>query len=363
MKKQDIVLMTVLYMIMFIFISCSEDDRPFLADNVNGQRDNSDNGEWLVPDDEVFDGGPGKDGIPAISNPGFTGPGEAQYLTDNDLVLGLVKDGVARAYPHNILDRHEIVNDSFDDLVIAVIYCPLTGTGTGWNRRVMGSITTFGVSGLLYNSNVIPYDRETDSNWSQILLKAVNGPLKGTKAETLNLFETSWATWKSMYPETLVLSENTGYKRNYKLSPYGDYKTNSAILFPVNNYDDRLYGKERVLGVLVDDKAKAYSFEKFGTSISLVHDTHNGKDLVIAGSQEKNFIVAFRRDARSGRTLQFNAVENSLPVIMQDNEGTLYDVFGQAVEGPGKGLHLRTVTQFMGYWFAWAAFYPEIEIY
>lgn len=360
--KQDLVLITVLYMMMLFFVSCSDDDGPF-TDHVKGQRDKADKGEWLIPDDEVFDGGPGKDGIPAITNPKFTGPEEAQYLTGTDLILGLVKDGVARAYPHNILDWHEIVNDSFDDLLMAVIYCPLTGTGTGWNRRVLGSITTFGVSGLLYNSNLIPYDRETDSNWSQILLKAVNGPLKGTNAETFNLFETSWATWTSMYPETLVLSENTGYNRNYRLSSYDDYKTSSAILFPVNNSDDRLNGKERVLGVLVDDKAKAYRFEKFGASISLVHDTLNGKDLVIAGSQEKNFIVAFRRDTRSGRTLQFTAVENSLPVIIQDDEGTLYDVFGNAVDGPGKGLHLRTVTQFMGYWFAWAAFYPEIELY
>lgn len=361
MKMHKSCLILVLLMLMAIITTCSK-DKTFITDNVNGQSVNSSNGEWLVPDDEVFDGGPGKDGIPAISNPEFTGPEEAHYLAGNDFVLGLVLDGVARAYPHSILDRHEIVNDSSDDLLFAVIYCPLTGTGTAWNRRVLGS-TTFGVSGLLYNSNIIPYDRETDSNWSQIMLKAVNGPLKGTKAETFNLFETSWDTWKSMYPETLVLSENTGYNRNYRISPYGDYKTNSAILYPLNNNDNRLDGKERVLGVIIDNKHKAYSIKKFGSSISLIHDIFNGYDLVIAGSQEKNFIVAFRRDARNGRTLQFTAVENSLPVIMQDSEGTLYDVFGQAVDGPGKGLHLNTITQFMGYWFAWAAFYPEIELY
>jgi hypothetical protein len=363
MKMQKSGLITVLLMLMAIITSCSKDDRTLITDNVNGQDENSGTGLWLVPDDEVFDGGPGKDGIPAISNPDFTGPEEALYLTGNDLVLGLVVDGVPRAYPHNILDRHEIVNDSSDDLLFSVIYCPLTGTGTGWNRRVLGTITTFGVSGLLYNSNVIPYDRETGSNWSQIMLMAINGPLKGTKAETFNLFETTWATWKGMYPETLVLSENTGYNRNYRISAYGDYKTNSAVLYPVNNTDDRLDGKERVLGVFADDKHKAYSIKEFNSSISLIHDTFNGKDLVIAGSQEKNFIVAFTRDAGNGRTLQFTAVENSMPVIMQDSEGTLYDVFGQAVDGPGKGLHLSTITQFMGYWFAWAAFYPEIELY
>jgi hypothetical protein len=363
MKMQISGLILMLFMLMAITTSCSKDDRTFITDNVNGQGDNSGNGLWLVPDDQVFDGGPGKDGIPAIGNPQFTGPEEAQYLTGNDLILGLVVDGVARAYPHKILDWHEIVNDSSDDLLFSVIYCPLTGTGTGWNRRVLGSITTFGVSGLLYNSNIIPYDRETGSNWSQIMLKAINGPLKGTKAETFNLIETTWSTWKSMYPETIVLSESTGYNRNYRISPYGDYKTNSAILYPLNNNDDRLDGKERVLGVLLDEKSKAYSIKKFGTSITLIHDNFNGQELVIAGSQEKNFVVAFRSNARNGRILQFTVVENSMPVIMQDNEGTLYDVFGQAVGGPGKGQHLSSLTQFTGYWFAWAAFYPEIELY
>jgi hypothetical protein len=235
--------------------------------------------------------------------------------------------------------------------------------GIGWDREVSGTLTTFGVSGLLYNSNIIPYDRETDSNWSQMLLKAVNGPLKGTPAETFNLFETHWDTWKSMYPETQVLSEETGHTRNYSRYPYGDYKTSNSLIFPVNNEDDRLHRKERVLGVLVDGRAKAYSIEKFSSTVSVIHDTFNGEDLVIAGNREKNFIVAFKRGTATGDSRRFTAVQGNLPVIMKDDEGTMYDVFGQAVDGPGKGEDLLTVTQFMGYWFAWAAFYPEIELH
>ena len=357
MKKQKIMLITILYLILFISMSCNKDDG-----NDNGPGEGF-GGEWLIPDNEVFDGGPGKDGIPALSNPEFISPDDATYLNDHDLVLGFVRNGIARAYPHNILDWHEILNDSYDDLHLAVIYCPLTGTGTGWDREINGNITTFGVSGLLYNSNIIPYDRATDSNWSQMLLKSVNGELKGTPAETYNIVETRWDTWKNMYPETRVLSTNTGYSRNYERYPYGDYKTSSLLIFPVSNLDDRLHSKERVLGVLSGDEAKAYSIEKFGSSNSLIHDSFNGKDLVIAGNKDSNFIVAFERADEEGVSRQFTAVQNSLPVIMKDDEGTMYDVFGQAVDGPGEGNQLKTVTQFIGYWFAWAAFYPEIELY
>jgi hypothetical protein len=349
--------LTIIVLFIFISVSCSKDDAS------SEEKDNGGNGEWLVPENEVYDGGPGKDGIPALSNPRFVGPHEVEYLSDNDLVLGFVKNGIARAYPHKIMDWHEIVNDNYGDLKISVIYCPLTGTGTGWNREINRTVTTFGVSGLLYNSNIIPYDRETDSNWSQMLLKAVNGPLKGTPAETFNLVETRWDTWKSMYPQTQVTSEQTGHNRNYSRYPYGDYKTSNSLIFPVNNDDSRLHNKERVLGILIEGKAKAYSIDYFDSSISLIIDTFEGIDLVIAGSKEMNFIVAFQRADANGHPIQFTAVQDSMPVIIRDSEGNFYDVFGMAVDGPRKGDHLVPVTGFMGYWFAWAAFYPEIELF
>jgi hypothetical protein len=359
MKTIKITGISIVYMVLFISMSCDKDG----GTPGNNDRDHINRGESLIPENEIYDGGPGKDGIPALTAPGFTGPDEAKYLNDNDLVLGFVHNGTARAYPHNILDWHEIVNDSYDDFHMAVIYCPLTGTGIGWDLDIMGSVTTFGVSGLLYNSNIIPYDRNTDSNWSQMLLKAISGSLKGTPAETFNLVETYWGTWKSMFPETRVLSDQTGHARNYKRYPYGDYKTSNTLIFPVNNEDNRLHKKDRVLGVLIDDMAKAYPIAKFGTSTTVIHDSFMNEDLVIAGSKEKNFLVAFKRERADGISHQFTAVQNSLPVIMRDSEGTLYDVFGHAVDGPGQGNHLSPVTQFMGYWFAWAAFYPDIKLH
>lgn len=319
---------------------------------------------WTIPRDAIFDGGPGKDGIPALLNPDFIPAGEADYLEDDDLVLGFVSGNEARAYPHKILDWHEIVNDRIGEDYISVTYCPLTGTGIGWNREINGKHTTFGVSGLLYNSNLIPYDRETDSNWSQIRLDCVNGELKGTRIETFPLAETTWKTWKEMYPDTRVLSTRTGHSRDYGRYPYGGYRTDhDFIIFPVSNKDDRLPGKERVHGIVFSGQVRVYPFSEFENKIALLNDNLGGKNLVIAGSEKANFIVSFLNDPGDGTTLSFSAIEDQYPLIMTDTEGNKWDIQGRAIEGPRRGAQLMAAPSFMGYWFSFAAFYPGLSIY
>lgn len=344
---------------ILLTVACKKKDTDFS----NSEDRSSTTNDWLIPITGVFDGGPGKDGIPALENPPFIVADMATYLSDDDLVLGYVYRGEARAYPHLILDWHEIINDDIQNLSLAIIYCPLTGTGIGWNRNVGDETTTFGVSGLLYNSNIIPYDRETDSNWSQMLLKSVSGKRSGTLSTNFNLIETTWETWKLMYPNTKVVSFNIGYNRNYGSYPYGDYRTSDFLLFPVNNYDNRLPNKERVLGVLHGTSSKAYSIEGFSDTISVISDVVDNELLVIIGSKKKNFIVAYQRELSDGTVLSFTPVQNDLPVIMEDNEGSRWDVSGIAISGPRKGNKLEAITQFMGYWFAWAAFYPEIDLH
>ncbi|NBC83073.1 MAG: DUF3179 domain-containing protein [Bacteroidetes bacterium] len=346
---------------LIIFISCSEDS-PTIPNESENRNDDT-NKDWLIPKNQVYDGGPGKDGIPAISEPELIAADEATWLSGNDLVLGIADGDDIRAYPHQILDWHEIINDQTNNHSLAVIYCPLTGTGIGWNR-IMDSIeTTFGVSGLLYNSNIIPYDRKTDSYWSQLINGAVNGPLTGKQAETINLIETSWETWKTSYPSTKVVSRNTGYSRSYGNYPYGNYKDDELLLFPVSNTDDRLNRKERVLAIFIQEAVKAYTFEKLTAHENLIIDSFQGQDVVVTGSEEANLIVAFQNKLNDGSTPEFDVVHNNLPGILRDNQGNVWDISGRAISGPRTGEQLQSVTQIMGYWFAFVAFYPEIELF
>lgn len=344
-----------------LLVACEKD-----GDNTDPKKDKTSEKEantWLIPASEVRDGGPGKDGIPALTDPAFVLPSEVTYLKDDDLILGY-KDGEdLRAYPHDILDWHEIINDETANEAFAVIYCPLTGTGIAWDRNIGSKKTTFGVSGLLYNSNIIPYDRESDSQWSQILQSAVFGELAGAKAMTHSLVETTWKTWKKMYPSSKVVSNNTGYNRSYGTYPYGSYKTSGGLIFPVNNKDDRLQAKERVLGIMSDEDAKVYRFNSFTQSYSGFTDQFKGEDIMIVGSIADNLIIAFNRKLNDGTLLSFEVLNDQLPAFLKDSEGNHWDVFGNALNGPRKGQTLSKPTQMMGYWFAWPAFYPDLEIY
>lgn len=226
----------------------------------------STNPEWLIPSNRVLGGGPGKDGIPALLNPTMVGADdrEVDYLNLRDRVLAIQVNGETRVYPHEILDWHEIINEDIGNEHVAITYCPLTGTGIGWDRAVNGEITTFGVSGLLFNTNLMPYDRATDSYWSQMRFDCVKGAAIGTKAEPIALVETDWNTMVQMYPDAKIVSEQTGFNRDYGRYPYGNYQTNdSYLLFPVEHEDARLPNKERVHGVIIDGEAKVYRFASF----------------------------------------------------------------------------------------------------
>ncbi len=345
-------------------VSCSE------SQEINNTSGNNFDLAWSIPKEEVRDGGVGRDGIPALENPVMISAAQASYLTDNSLVVGVKSGDDTRAYPHTILDWHEIVNDKVGLAEMAVIYCPLTGTATGWNRKINGGVTTFGVSGLLYNSNIIPYDRLTNSNWSQIRLDCVNGSLKGERAETWQVVETTWKTWKTMFPDTKVLSDQTQYSRNYGNYPYGDYRTNnSKFIFPFSPEDARIPNKERVLGVVAPNKefwAKVYRFRSFKNAIVVIEDNFSGMDLVVIGSEQHNFLVAFERRTENGDLISFTGAGFTADLsanMMQDNEGNTWNIFGEAVSGARKGQKLRKVTSFIGYWFSWGAFYPTAEIY
>ncbi len=335
----------LLFLTILLLFGCNKDDNQAQTD-------------WLIPFDEVLDGGPGKDGIPSVDAPQFDNVSDISFLNDNDLVIGMFHNGVSKAYPHQILDWHEIVNDDLSDISYALTYCPLTGTGIAWDRVIDGSKTSFGVSGKLYNTNLMPYDRATDSYWSQIRLDCVNGTQINKVINTYPIIETTWSTWKAAYPNSEVMNLTTGSNRNYGSYPYGDYRTNhSNIIFPVSNTDDRLPAKERALIVMGDQTKKVYSIELFAEDRA-IEDTIDGTTIIVIGSKSKNFIVAYEK----GNLTEVVAVTDQLPTIATDTNGNRINLDGTIESGPLQDVQLTTFNSFIGYFFALGAFY-EVEIY
>jgi len=226
--------------------------------------------DWSIATENVFTV-LGQDGIPAVDEPQFETYLERDFIEagtyfieDDDLVVAITVGNTTKIYPHSILNWHEIVNDAIGDFNYSVSFCPITGTATMWNRTINGNTTTFGVSGLLYNGNVIPYDRATESRWSQMLQDCINGQLIGSEMEIYQVLETKWSTAKLLYEEPLVMTTDTGFGKDYTVNPYENYITdNDWISYPIEHEDSRLPNKERVLGVIINDKARVYQFKDF----------------------------------------------------------------------------------------------------
>ncbi|MGR9100801.1 MAG: DUF3179 domain-containing protein, partial [Gammaproteobacteria bacterium] len=262
---------------------------------------------------------PGKDGIPAIDNPRFVLPDRA-LLKAEDRVLGVFFNGVAKAYPVKILNWHEIVNDDFGGHPVAVTYCPLCASGVAYSALVGGSRQTFGVSGLLYNSDVLLYDRETGSLWSQLMNRAVTGPLKGAKLETVPLSNTTWEDWRNRHPDTRVLSENTGFARDYGVDPYRDYRLDRSLWFPVKEIDIRYHPKEMVLGAEIGGRFRAYPFAEMAGMPIKFNDEIGGAPVTVRFDRKHRTANVYRPDG------------SELPSVIT-------------------------------YWFAWRAFHPDTTLF
>ncbi len=346
---------TKIILIMFLIlpmIYCSQK-------NINDQGNDKEE-RWLIPKSEVVDGGPGRDGIPALENPKMVPASLVTFMSDNELVVGVRKGNTIKAFPHKILDYHEIVNDISENIYYVLSYCPLTGTALLWDIENSGGDPTFGVSGLLYNSNLILYDRKSGSYWSQIFFKCVSGSRIEEKAKLSNVVETTWATWKKLYPESEVLSTDTGYNRNYDDYPYGKYKSTNNLLFPVSNEDPILHSKERIHGIVLEGKTVVFTIRSFTGGINVLNRDEG--EIVVVINAEDNFAVSFSRKLDDGKLLEFSPVKDKYPVIMKDKSGSEWDIFGRAVSGSRRGTQLNPVNSFTSYWFGWVTFFSAPEI-
>ncbi len=311
----------------------------------------------IVPLDEIKDGGPPKDGIPSIDRPKFIFASDAEFLKNDELVIGLKLNGQTRAYPLFILVWHEIVNDKVGNTPIAVTYCPLCFTTQVFERKLNGTEVEFGTSGKLYNSNLVMYDRLTDSYWSQALGESITGPLTGTELKRIPFDVARWSDWKSFYPDTEVLTTDTGYQRAYGSDPYRDYYTSQEILFPVSHKDGRMHPKEIIVGYEDSQIYKAYKISDLEAA-KVVNDDLGGKSIVIF-SLYPDMARLFDRET-NGQSLEF-VFSNGKILDKQTNSEWSFD--GKAIAGTMKGTQLVRIPLNPGFWFEWVAFHPTTEIY
>ena len=288
--------------------------------------------KYLVDPSKIIGGGPGKGGIgvdkgiPALAdkNIKFVSVAEAdEWIEDNELVLVLEYKGVKRVYPHQILVWHEIANDNIAGNPILITYCPLCGTGIAYESyiEVNGKKveTRFGVSGKLFNSNLIMYDEETDTYWQQIDGLAIVGELTGQELKEISIDTVVWREWKAIHPDSEVLSQDTGMNRNYGRDPYGNYYEDSFLIFPVENSDNRIFAKDLVFGIEIDGVYKAY----------------REIDVKKAGVIE---------DVVNGVNIRVERLDDGRIVVTNIDTG-------------------EEIVKEVGFWFSWYAFHPETELW
>jgi len=280
----------------------------------------SDGTRYLVHPDKIQSGGPPPDGIPSIDNPEYVTVSDADaWIEDNELVLALSYRGVTRAYPLQILVWHEIVNDVINGEPVLVTYCPLCGSGIAYQRTIKGEEVEFGTSGKLYNSNLVMYDRLSRTYWTQIGGQAIIGELTGMELTPIDIDTVVWRDWAPAHPDAEVLSQDTGFDREYGEDPYGSYYEDSFIWFPVEGQDERIHPKTVIFGIKVNGVFKAYPEDDL-TQAGEISDTVGGREITLTRGADG---VVTIRDTAAGTE------------IVKERD----------------------------FWFAWYAFHPKTELF
>lgn len=330
-----------------------------------------------VPYEEILSGGPPKDGIPSIDSPNFTSTQSADnWLKPQEPVIALEVDNVARAYPIQILMWHEIVNDVVSEKPLIVSFCPLCNTAIVFEREFDGQVLDFGTTGRLRYSNLIMYDRQTETWWQQATGEAIAGEYTGSQLRFYPAVLISWTEFKSAYPEGEVLSRDTGYpNKAYGQNPYAGYDdvNRSPFLYDGPETSDALPPMARVVTVEVNGHAVAYPYAVL-EELHVINDQVGGRKIAVfwsAGTSSAldSSVVAEGRDVGTavvydrqvdGEILDFQFEDDK---IIDIQTGSVWNVLGQAVRGPQVETQLKSVVSINHFWFSWAAFKPETRVY
>jgi len=320
-------------------------------------------------------GGPPKDGIPAIDRPEFVAVSWADaWLKPKEPVIFFERTDDVRAYPIQILIWHEIANDTVGRVPVAITFCPLCNTAIAFDRRVGTRVLDFGTTGRLRFSDLVMYDRQTESWWQQATGEAIVGALTGARLVPLPAQIVSWDTFKRAFPGGKVLSRRTGHTRAYGQNPYAGYDNIDASPFLYRGpRDSRLRPMERVVTVSVGSDDAAYPFSAL-EKVHVVNDTVGGKAIAvlfdngvtsaldqssIAGSRDIGTAGVFERTV-NGKTLTFAWAGGR---ISDAQTGSAWNILGAAVAGPLTGTRLVPVVHGQQFWFSWAVFRPKTRVY
>ncbi len=328
-----------------------------------------------VPYDSIMSGGPPRDGIPPIDAPAFVTFAEAdEWLDPLEPVVSFEHEGDARAYPLQIMTWHEIVNDEVGGIPVSVTFCPLCNSAIVFHRELDGNVYTFGTTGKLRNSDLIMWDRQTETWWQQLTGEGIVGELAGRTLKFLPAAIISWNDFKSIYPDGKVLSKATGYLRSYGSNPYVGYdRVDQPPFLYDGELDNRLQPKERVLTVEIGETYAAFPFSVLETELVVNHNV-GGVDLVALfkpgarSALDKGIISSGRHIGATGlflaeldgEKLTFTSDDGR---FVDTGAGSVWNIRGEAVEGPLQGKTLTPVPHTNSFWFAVAAFRPDTEIY
>jgi hypothetical protein len=330
-----------------------------------------------VPYNEILSGGPGKNGIPAIDNPQFISVSAAdEWLQPQEPVIFVHVNDDVRAYPIQILIWHEIVNDTIGGVPLAVTFCPLCNTGIAFERIVDEQVLDFGTTGRLRFSNLIMYDRQTETWWQQASGDAIAGELTGTQLDFYPAAIISWQEFKSEHPSGKVLSRETGFNRSYGRNPYPGYDdvNRPPFLYQGPATPTKLPAVARVLTVDFGEEAVAYPYQVL-QDLKVINDIVAGNEIAVfwqagtASALDKGQIAegrdigtanAYSRKLND-RSLTFAV--NAQGEIVDEQTGSQWSVLGKATSGELTGEQLEPVIAINHFWFSWAAFKPETHIF
>lgn len=317
---------------------------------------------WDVPADQIVFSSFPPDRIQSIDHPHFEKI-NAENLQAWEIAYVYRHGDIIKIYPKDIIAVHEIINDQIDEHYFAISLCPLTGSAIAWNREIDGLPSEFGVSGHLYNSNLIPYDRNTNSFWSQMQFEAIKGKRSGDILKSEFLVKTTGNTIFESFPSALVLVDTTGHSCDSICSERKKDNSLEELVQKGNkSLDSDYFGiiKKRIAH---EDEALVFNIELFEEQIQLYQIQHYNYKMIVIGSKNYQFIIAFI-DNIGVADIQFVAVQNGLPIIMKDNLGNSYDLTGKVIDGPRLGHRLTSPPSYFAHAFAWDLFfYNNYEIF